>query len=1441
MSSIKTFRSLAALAAILLSFSFAAAQINAPAPLPGDAAPAVAAGRQENPQIARGANGYLAVWADTRTAIRGDGVSVGFAGPYDGTGIGSMVDIYAARLDANGNLIDQTPIIVNEAQYNQGYPRVAWNGQNWLVVWLTEHENNRYAYDLLGARVAPDGTVLDQTPIVLKANSSAQVFSQNLIVDGAGNWLAVWEGFSTTTTRSVYVARVAPDGTVLDPNGRAIYNHNSQYLTNPDLAFAGDSYLLTFVDLASGPNFENLVKGVRLSAALTPVSAPFRINTNANTHTQKARVSSNGTDYLVVWPDDPGSITVIRGARVGHTGQLLDATPLEIAPNAGIRLPTVNVTWDGAVWHVAYDSDYDPRTGDYNDMDIYDTRVSGAGAVLDPVGISVSNAPGSQNEVGIAPGTGGGARFVWFDQQVELDVYSGSVSATGTAGASVPVGLGAPRQTRPRMAAGGTGFLAVYRTETAGVGRVLAQRLDANGAGIDNTPLVVAVGPQSVNNPSVAWNGAEFLVVWHVATDTGQQTFGRRVSAAGEFIDAAPFFIMKGETPDVAALGDTFLVTNILQATTQLRYVQALRVSSAGALLGSPVTLQFNFNNSPRVAAVGNRWLAVWQFRARHDSSVTAINGAFVNPDGTSAGNISVGGSGAAPHLASAGGTALIAWQSGNDIVARRVQADGTFLDPVAGFPVTNAANLQTSPAVAWDGAQYVLDWIDQRNETYPIQPRGDIYGARVSATGIVVEEFTLANSALPEETPFVAAAAGQIVFAYAKFYDVAPYAAYHITLRTARFAAPGGGSIPVAPTSLAATRSYSNGVSLTWADNSTDELGFKVETSSASTGPWTQFATVGANVTTLNNVSVGSTQVAYFRVRAYNVAGDSAYSNITSPPYVYISSPAYNTTYNAPATVNVTAAPYDDDGTITKVEFYARTGANAPALIGTATAAPFNITWTNVPANNYYLSAVAIDNQGQPTTSAEVLIIVQSAYLNLSGHVTTAAGAPIEGVIVTLSVGQTATATTDAAGFYAFNGLTPSGSYFTVIPAKAGYSFEPGYEVFSAGTRGDQTTDFRGYAAAGGQVVISEFRTRGPAGAQDEFVELYNNTDADIVVSTTDGSAGWAVVAEVSDLGVQTPLYVIPNGTTLRARAHFLLTNATASNGYSLSMSATGDATYARDIADTSGVSLFRTANPSAFSLSNRLDGVGFVGNNSAYTAAYREGTGLTPIGTAVGADEQFSFVRRQSGGTPQDTGDNAADFILVSMTGTVSGAQVTLGTPGAESAASPLQRNTQIKAALVDPQAASTAAPNRVRDLTPVANGALGTLIIRRKFTNKTGAPVTALRFRIVDITTAPAPAGTADMRLLDSADTNVALTTGTTIVRGTKVEIPQATGGGLNSTGVIALPGGALSNGASVNVQFVLGIQQGGAFRFVVNVEALTNTPTGAPAKATTAGTK
>jgi len=98
----------------------------------------------------------------------------------------------------------------------------------------------------------------------------------------------------------------------------------------------------------------------------------------------------------------------------------------------------------------------------------------------------------------------------------------------------------------------------------------------------------------------------------------------------------------------------------------------------------------------------------------------------------------------------------------------------------------------------------------------------------------------------------------------------------------------------------------------------------------------------------------------------------------------------------------------------------------------------------------------------------------------------------------------------------------------------------------------------------AAGTLLISEFRLRGAAGANDEFIEIYNNSGADHTVTAISGT-GYAVAA--SDGVVRC---TIPNGTVIPAFGHFLCTNSVA---YSLGVYAAGDATYLTDIPDNAGI----------------------------------------------------------------------------------------------------------------------------------------------------------------------------------------------------------------------------------------------------------------------------
>jgi len=128
----------------------------------------------------------------------------------------------------------------------------------------------------------------------------------------------------------------------------------------------------------------------------------------------------------------------------------------------------------------------------------------------------------------------------------------------------------------------------------------------------------------------------------------------------------------------------------------------------------------------------------------------------------------------------------------------------------------------------------------------------------------------------------------------------------------------------------------------------------------------------------TWNNVAAGSYSLTAVATDNGGATTTSAARTITvngppnQAPAVSLTAPANGATFTAPASITVSATASDTDGTIARVDFFAGT-----TLIGSDTTSPYSITWNNVPAGSYSLTAAATDNGGAGTTSAARTVTV--------------------------------------------------------------------------------------------------------------------------------------------------------------------------------------------------------------------------------------------------------------------------------------------------------------------------------------------------------------------------------------------------------------------------------------------------------------------------------
>jgi hypothetical protein len=86
---------------------------------------------------------------------------------------------------------------------------------------------------------------------------------------------------------------------------------------------------------------------------------------------------------------------------------------------------------------------------------------------------------------------------------------------------------------------------------------------------------------------------------------------------------------------------------------------------------------------------------------------------------------------------------------------------------------------------------------------------------------------------------------------------------------------------VPSAPTNLVVTNGSGNNINLSWSDNSSNEISFKIERKLGTSETYAQIDTVSANVTSYADVSSKTANRPYiYKVRASNGSGDSAYTN---------------------------------------------------------------------------------------------------------------------------------------------------------------------------------------------------------------------------------------------------------------------------------------------------------------------------------------------------------------------------------------------------------------------------------------------------------------------------------------------------------------------------------------------------------------------------------
>jgi Galactose oxidase-like, Early set domain/Fibronectin type III domain/Kelch motif len=252
--------------------------------------------------------------------------------------------------------------------------------------------------------------------------------------------------------------------------------------------------------------------------------------------------------------------------------------------------------------------------------------------------------------------------------------------------------------------------------------------------------------------------------------------------------------------------------------------------------------------------------------------------------------------------------------------------------------PTAPAAPTNLS-ATAVSSSQINLAWTDNASNESGFRIERSADGVTFTESGVVESNVTTyASTSLSAATKY---------WYRVRAYNATGQSAYAgPASATTQPAAP---TAPAAPTNLSATAVSSSQINLTWTDNASNESGFRIERS-ADGATFTEIGVVGSNVTTYASTSLSAATKYWYRVRAYNATGPSAYAG-----------PASATTQSAKP-----SAPKN--------------------LIGTRQPGGITLTWTDTSSNE---TGFSIERSADGHAFSQIATVAQ----NVSTYVDTSPG----------------------------------------------------------------------------------------------------------------------------------------------------------------------------------------------------------------------------------------------------------------------------------------------------------------------------------------------------------------------------------------------------------------------------------------------------------------
>lgn len=371
---------------------------------------------QSTPSVVSDMNGGVIVaWSDWRSGIERD--------------------LYAQRLDANGNILWTTNgVVVSNKVQREHNERMISDGMGGAIIIFEQQNNSTYNWEIWAQRINSSGNVVWTPGGFPISTVSTNFLNERIQSDGHGGVVITWQDFRNGFDYDVYAQRITANGTKKwGPDGVqlcSVTGTQTNPKVDPDVTTGG--YYIAWTDKRNGIDYDiyaqkvdslgNLLWGSGGAAVCTASGNQSAIDVHSNALTG---------GVIFAWKDSRSGVEDIYAQKLNpSTGAAMWTTNGVVICNSTGSQLNPNISGDSNGGAVIVWQDQSAGTG--ND-DVKAQRVNTNGVVQWAAnGVNVGNATGAQTSPKNISDGAGGSIFAWEDSRSgQPDIYCHHIYAAG--------------------------------------------------------------------------------------------------------------------------------------------------------------------------------------------------------------------------------------------------------------------------------------------------------------------------------------------------------------------------------------------------------------------------------------------------------------------------------------------------------------------------------------------------------------------------------------------------------------------------------------------------------------------------------------------------------------------------------------------------------------------------------------------------------------------------------------------------------------------------------------------------------------------------------------------------------------------------------------------------------------------------------------------------